>query len=166
MEKINTKNSDQQILPEHNRKHGPMGTGHNSGTYKGRPKTQDSKHERASQIPYGWTLAQDGKTLLENETEQRAISLVRNLKAKGFSLRAICRELERKGYQPVGKQWHPKTISSILKRAARGKWNKNSIRQWGGTGQRHFLKGMIDWSWEVCKIIHDNHYMMGEKRRT
>jgi hypothetical protein len=57
-------------------------------------------------------------TLVENSLEQRAISLVRNLGAEGHSLRAICRELEKEGYQPIGKRWHPKTISSILKEAA------------------------------------------------
>jgi site-specific DNA recombinase len=76
------------------------------------------KHERAGQIPYGWRLAEDGKTLLKNDEEQGVISLVRNSSTKGHSLREICRELAREGYRPIGKQWHPKTISSILKRAA------------------------------------------------
>jgi DNA invertase Pin-like site-specific DNA recombinase len=76
------------------------------------------KHERAGQVPYGWTLTDDAKTLVENEAEQRAISLVRNLNAKGYSLRAICRELEKEGYQPIGRRWHPKTVRNILKKAA------------------------------------------------
>ena len=76
------------------------------------------KNERAGQVPYGWRLAEDGKTLVENSLEQRAISLVRNLDAKGYSLRAICRELEKEGYEPIGKRWHPKTVRSILKKAA------------------------------------------------
>ena len=76
------------------------------------------KHERAGQVPYGWTLTDDGKTLVENAAEQRAISLVRNLNAKGYSLRAICRELEKEGYQPIGRRWHAKTVRSILKKAA------------------------------------------------
>jgi len=76
------------------------------------------KHERADQVPYGWTLTDDGKTLVENAAEQRAISLARNLNAKGYSLRAICRELEKEGYQPIGRRWHAKTVRSILKKAA------------------------------------------------
>jgi DNA invertase Pin-like site-specific DNA recombinase len=76
------------------------------------------KNERAGQIPYGWKLAEDGKTLVENSLEQRAISLVVKLSAKGYSLRAICRELDKEGYKPIGKRWHPKTVSSILKKAA------------------------------------------------
>jgi DNA invertase Pin-like site-specific DNA recombinase len=76
------------------------------------------KNERAGQVPYGWRLAEDGITLLEKERQQEAIRLIRDLNGKGCSLRAICRELERRGYEPVGRKWHHKTISSILKRAA------------------------------------------------
>jgi len=76
------------------------------------------KGERAGQIPYGWTLAEDNKTLVENHQEQEAISLIQRLNEKGYSYRAICRELDKDGYKPVGKVWHAKTIGSILKRAA------------------------------------------------
>ena len=74
--------------------------------------------ERAGQIPYGWAIGDDGKTLTENPQEQEVISLVRELHDKGHSYRAICRELDKEGYEPVGKTWHAKTIGSILKRAA------------------------------------------------
>lgn len=77
-----------------------------------------SNHERAGQIPYGWTLDEDGNTLTKNPREQEAINLIRDLHDKGYSYRAICRELEKEGYRPVGKAWHAKTIGSILKRAA------------------------------------------------
>ncbi|MGD0485687.1 MAG: recombinase family protein [Syntrophorhabdales bacterium] len=76
------------------------------------------KNERAGQIPYGWALAEDKKTLLENEGEQKAISLMKELHEKGCSLRSICEELETKGHKPVGHKWHPKTIASILSRIA------------------------------------------------
>lgn len=87
-------------------------------------RTRDALHhkidkgERAGQIPYGWTLDTDGKTLLENAREQEAIMLIKDLKGKGYSYRAICRELETEGHKPTGKVWHAKTIGSILKRAA------------------------------------------------
>lgn len=77
-----------------------------------------ANNERAGQIPYGWRLAEDGNGLLANEKEQEAIRLITALHAQGHSYRTICRELEQEGYQPIGKQWHPKTIGSILKRAA------------------------------------------------
>jgi site-specific DNA recombinase len=76
------------------------------------------KGERAGQIPFGWTLDTDGKALLPNAREQKAISLIRDLNGKGYSYRAICRELEKEGHKPTGKIWHAKTIGSILKRAA------------------------------------------------
>ena len=76
------------------------------------------KNERAGQIPYGWTLAEDKKTLLKNDGEQKAVSLMRDLREKGRSLRSICQELETKGHKPVGHKWHPKTIASILSRIA------------------------------------------------
>ncbi len=77
-----------------------------------------SNNERAGQIPYGWALSEDGKTLIENSKEQRAIRLIKELNDKRYSLRAICKELTEKGHKPQGKKWHPKTVRSILKRAA------------------------------------------------
>ena len=87
-------------------------------------RTRDALHhkiehnERAGQIPYGWNLDKDGSTLVENPQEQETIRLIRNLNDRGYSYRGICRELEKKEHKPVGKKWHPKTIGSILKRAA------------------------------------------------
>ncbi len=87
-------------------------------------RTRDALHhkidkgERAGQIPYGWELADDGKSLLPNEREQKAVSLIKDLNDKGYSYRAICRELDKEGYKPVGKTWHPQTISNILRKAA------------------------------------------------
>ena len=72
--------------------------------------------ERAGQVPYGWTLAGDGKTLIPVEREQEAILFTRELRAQGYSYRAICEELDRSGYEPSGQKWHPKTVGSILKR--------------------------------------------------
>jgi len=76
------------------------------------------KNERAGQVPYGWTLAEDGRTLLEDEEEQKAIALIKDRRGKGYSFRAICRELEREGYQPLGKKWHHQSVKNILKKAA------------------------------------------------
>ncbi|MBA4417409.1 MAG: recombinase [Syntrophus sp. (in: bacteria)] len=76
------------------------------------------KGERAGQIPYGWTLGEDGKTLLQNQTEQEAIRLIKDLKGKGYTLRSICEKLTREGHKATGKSWHPQTVSNILKKAA------------------------------------------------
>lgn len=77
-----------------------------------------AKGECAGQVPYGYTLDSDGKTLLEDPCKQRAIALVKDLHVKGYCLRAICLELEREGYEPAGSRWHPQTILRILQRAA------------------------------------------------
>jgi site-specific DNA recombinase len=77
-----------------------------------------SRGERAGQIPYGYRLAGDGKSLILHEREQEIISLVTRLHDKGYSFRAICGELEREGHRPQGAHWHPQTVKNILKRAA------------------------------------------------
>jgi len=74
--------------------------------------------ERAGQVPYGWTVDADGKTLLPNSREQKAIELIQDLHRKGYSYRAICRELDKEGHIPAGKTWHPQTVSNILRKAA------------------------------------------------
>lgn len=77
-----------------------------------------ARNERAGQIPYGYILGTDGNTLMENEKEQEAIRLIKELHNKGYNYSAICRELTRKGYEPNGKQWHAQSVKNIIKRAA------------------------------------------------
>jgi DNA invertase Pin-like site-specific DNA recombinase len=77
-----------------------------------------ANHERAGQIPFGWRLAEDGNALIPHEEEQEVIRTVRRLHDRGYSYRAICEALVKAGHRPQGKCWHPKTIGSILKRAA------------------------------------------------
>ena len=82
------------------------------------------KHKRAQgektggDVPYGFELDETGH-LVENQNEQKAILLICRLTLKGYSLRAICRELEKEGYETkTGKAtWNPKTVSMIIKRA-------------------------------------------------
>jgi len=87
-------------------------------------RTKDALHlkiekgERAGQIPYGWTVASDGINLVKNEKEQKAIRYIEELNSKGYSNRAICKELEKEGYEPIGRSWHHQTITNILRRAA------------------------------------------------
>jgi len=69
-------------------------------------------------VPFGFDVTEDGH-LTENPAEQKALSLILDLRAKGHTLRAICRELEAGGYgTKTGKAtWHPQSVSQILKRA-------------------------------------------------
>jgi len=76
------------------------------------------KNERAGQIPYGWMLAEDGKTLLVNVEEQNTIRFIMELHKEGHNYSAICRELTRQGHQPLGGYWYAQSIKNILKRVA------------------------------------------------
>ena len=83
------------------------------------------RHKRANgektggDVPFGYDDDGTGR-LVENQPEQKAIRLIRELKVKGYSLRAICRELEVEGHKTkTGRtSWNPKTVSMIVKRAA------------------------------------------------
>jgi site-specific DNA recombinase len=57
-----------------------------------------SRNERAGQIPYGWVLAEDHRTLVRNDEEQRVIEFTKGCRQKGLSYRSICRELGNAGY--------------------------------------------------------------------
>jgi len=78
-----------------------------------------SKGERVGKIPFGFNLAADGVMLLENPDELRAVELIRELKAEGYSLRAIAAELDSAGIPTKdGKGgWRHTTVQSILSRA-------------------------------------------------
>jgi site-specific DNA recombinase len=69
-------------------------------------------------VPYGFDV-QDG-ILIKKSSEQKAIRLMMELRRKGYSFRAICKELEKDGCKTKtgGDTWNPKTIRAILKRAA------------------------------------------------
>jgi len=77
-----------------------------------------SKGERVGKIPFGFTLAGDGVSLVENIEELRAVELIRSLKAQGYSLRAIAAELDaQKIPTKDGKgKWQHTTVKSILAR--------------------------------------------------
>lgn len=79
-----------------------------------------SKGERISgRIPFGKTLASDGKALLDNPVEQRAIELMAQLRADGWTLQAICDELQRRQIATkTASTWRPNTVRAILAAAA------------------------------------------------
>jgi DNA invertase Pin-like site-specific DNA recombinase len=76
-----------------------------------------SRGERVGSIPYGFRVAPDGKTLIEDQDEQETLALVRDLQAEGLSLRAIAARLEAAGRRSRGTGWHPQTIKNILEAA-------------------------------------------------
>ena len=76
--------------------------------------------ERCGKVRFGYTLADDGTTLIEDPTEQEALQAIRRLKAAGQSLREIAAELTRSGIKTKegNVQWKHTTIARILQRTA------------------------------------------------
>lgn len=50
-------------------------------------------------VPYGYRLAEDGKTLLEDPEEQKVVSIAKDLIRSGLGLRATARELSGRGFK-------------------------------------------------------------------
>lgn len=71
--------------------------------------------ERVGKVPFGWSLAPDGKALVPDPIEQEARVLIRHWHREGWTLRAIGAELARRGVLPrSGKPaWDPSTIRHI-----------------------------------------------------
>ena len=70
-------------------------------------------------VPFGYILDEDGVHLVEDPDEQRILALICELRDKGWTLRQIGTEMERRGITTkTGKKWNPKTVSALLKRAA------------------------------------------------
>ena len=78
------------------------------------------QHKRAmgelvGSVPYGWTVAADGVHLEPNQGEQELISLARDLRSSGLSLRKVGARLEGQGALPRnGKKWHPQSVKNLL----------------------------------------------------
>ncbi len=68
--------------------------------------------------PFGWDADQEG-LLIPNEKEQLVLSLIKDLRAEGLSLRSICRYLMENGFKTKrgNDAWHPEVIRQILKAA-------------------------------------------------
>jgi site-specific DNA recombinase len=70
--------------------------------------------QRVGSVPYGYDLAPDGKTLIENHTEMNGVALILERRAKGWGFRRICRELTAQGFKAKSGPWsHPKVMSII-----------------------------------------------------
>lgn len=49
-------------------------------------------------VPYGYRLAADGKTLLADDVEQALLDAIREARARGLSQRAVVADLARQGF--------------------------------------------------------------------
>jgi site-specific DNA recombinase len=77
-----------------------------------------SRRERVGKVRFGFDLADDQKTLLPNETEQAAISLMHTLRAAGQTFRAIAAELTCRGVSTKEGRggWTHSAVAGILAR--------------------------------------------------
>lgn len=53
--------------------------------------------KRVGAVPYGFTLANDDKTLVAADSEQTVISVARELRSRGLALRAVAATLDERG---------------------------------------------------------------------
>jgi site-specific DNA recombinase len=89
-------------------------------------RAKSARGERAGQVPYGHRLSGEGPrsrkrdlpTGLEpDQAEVATIALMVELRATGRSLRAIARELDRRGHRTKnGRPWRQSTVHDVLRR--------------------------------------------------
>jgi len=72
-----------------------------------------SNGQRVGQVPFGWTLDADGRTLIENSQEQRALQKIRAMRRRGATLQRIADLLNRAG---------------VPAKRGRGAWRHTSVR--------------------------------------
>ncbi len=75
-----------------------------------------SKGERVGTVPFGFTLLEDGRTLVRAEREQAVIELMQLLRESGFSYGAVADFLNRQSVptKKIGAKWQGTTIRNIL----------------------------------------------------
>jgi len=77
---------------------------------------RENGYKTGGTVPFGFDVSEDGR-LVENPAEQETITLIASLRTKGYSLRAICTELERKGINTkTGAKWSGEAVRKILAR--------------------------------------------------
>ena len=75
--------------------------------------------QRVGTVAYGYELAADGRTLQPNATEQSALTILRDCRHAGFSMKAIAEELNRRGCATrAGSAWRFEYVRSLLRQAA------------------------------------------------
>ena len=76
--------------------------------------------ERVGKVPFGYDLAEDGRTLVANAAEQAVVNLIRELRASGQSYRKIAAELTRQGIRTKqgNRRWTHTAVARLINRAA------------------------------------------------
>lgn len=70
----------------------------------------------SGRVPFGYDLK--GDTLVPNTLEQGSVELIRRLRGRGLSLRAIARKLQAKGISTKSGSgvWSPKVLADVIRR--------------------------------------------------
>jgi site-specific DNA recombinase len=78
------------------------------------------KNERTGGIPFGKTLSDDGSTLIDNREELVSLSLMKQLRGEGQTLREIAKELEIRGVKnKAGRsRWIHSQVQKLLEKHA------------------------------------------------
>ena len=71
----------------------------------------------SGRVPFGYDL--HGDKLVPNAQEQGSVELIRSLRSRGLSLRAIARKLQAKGISTKSGSgvWSPKVLADVIRRA-------------------------------------------------
>lgn len=78
-----------------------------------------ARGERVGEVPFGFRVAADGRTLERDEQEQAVLALVRELRATGLTLQQVADALNGRGIATRrGSAWRLQYIAALLKRAA------------------------------------------------
>ena len=74
-----------------------------------------SQGERVGSVPWGKTVAEDGKTLVTSETDKKLIARAKRLHREGKSVRAIAAKLAEQGYKTRrGAPMNKSTVHELL----------------------------------------------------
>ena len=77
-----------------------------------------AKGERIGTVPYGYSLHDDGVSLIENNAEQSILRDIQLLRREGYKLREITEELNNRGLLTRrGSEWRVQYIHNLLKAA-------------------------------------------------
>jgi len=75
-----------------------------------------ARGERVGGIPFGSQLGADGRTLEPHADEQRALGLLRELRAAGYTFRAVADELNRQGFRSrTGGRWVRQSVHMLAR---------------------------------------------------
>jgi site-specific DNA recombinase len=82
-------------------------------------KAKKARGERTGHIPFGYKLSSDGIHIEEDELEKSILSQMNSLRADGFSIRDIAKEMNNRGAFNRGQSlWNHASVHRVMKMAA------------------------------------------------